>query len=87
MISLLFGLQLGNTKHHCFLCQWNSRDDKLYYIQKNWPASERFIPGRFNVYHFPLVDSAKICLLQMQMKVDLFKNFVKATDQDGSGFA
>ena len=68
------------------MCHWNSRDDEQHYVQKNWPARERFIPGRFNVHHFPLLDPAKIYLPPMHIKLGLFKNFVKAMDQDGSGF-
>ena len=68
------------------MCRWNSRDDEQHYVQKNWPARERFIPGRYNVHHFPLVDPAKIYLPPMHIKLGLFKNFVKAMDQDDSGF-
>ena len=59
VIALPLGLQLGYTKHQCFLCHWNSQDDEQHYVQKNWPTRERFIPGRYNVHHFPLVDPAK----------------------------
>ncbi|CAN2391775.1 hypothetical protein PRIEUP_LOCUS1815 [Pristimantis euphronides] len=31
VVALLLGLQLGYTKHMCFLCLWNSRDDKNHY--------------------------------------------------------
>ena len=32
----VIGLQFGYTKFCCFLCEWNSRDRKHHYIQKQW---------------------------------------------------
>jgi len=34
VVSLLLGLQLGYTKHMCFLCLWNSRQDSSHYAVK-----------------------------------------------------
>ena len=31
VVSLLLVLQLGYTKHMCFLCLWNIRDDENHY--------------------------------------------------------
>jgi hypothetical protein len=45
VIALLLGLQLGCTKYCCFLCEWNSRDRKKHYIQKQWPKRDSLIPG------------------------------------------
>ena len=38
VIAILLGMQLGYTKHCCFLCMWDSRDRKLHYIKGDWPA-------------------------------------------------
>ena len=38
VLSLLLGLQLGYTKHMCFLCLWNSRKDSSHYAVKVWPT-------------------------------------------------
>ena len=34
VVALLLGMQLGYTKYCCFLCQWDSRDKKNYYVNK-----------------------------------------------------
>jgi hypothetical protein len=86
VISLLLGLQLGYTKNMCFLCLWNSRDDKNHYIVKKWPEREEHIVGRYNVQHMPLVDPQKIYLPPLHIKLGLIKNFVKAMAHDGYGF-
>jgi hypothetical protein len=36
---LLLGLQLGYTEFCCLLCEWDGRDRKHHYIQKQWPKS------------------------------------------------
>ena len=79
-------MQMGYTKHQCFLCHWDSRDDIHHYQRKEWPKRTEFIPGRFNVQHVPLVDPQKIYLPPLHIKLGLFKNFVKAMDPCGSGF-
>ena len=56
VIGLLLGLQMGFTKHQCFLCLWNSRDDEHHYDQKVWPKRSDFTPGRYNVKYIPLVN-------------------------------
>ena len=42
-------LLLGYTEFCCFLCEWNSRDRKYHYIQKDWPKGEQLIPGQKSV--------------------------------------
>lgn len=86
VISLLLGLQLGYTKHMCFLCLWDSRADSKHYKQKEWPARPKDSPGRFNCMYKPLVDSEKVYLPPLHLKLGLMKNFVKAMDQNGAGF-
>ena len=87
VIGLLLGMQMGYTKHQCFLCQWDSRDDSHHYNQKEWPARKEFVPGRFNVQLAPLVDPQKIYLPPLHIKLGLFKNFVKAMDSTGNGIS
>jgi hypothetical protein len=36
VIALLLGWQLGYTEFCCFVCEWDSRHRKHYYIQKQW---------------------------------------------------
>ena len=86
IISLLLGMQLGFTKHSCFLCEWDSRDRKKHYVKKKWPKRQNFLPGDKNVLHSPLVDPLLVLLPPLHIKLGLMKNFVKAMDQSGSGF-
>jgi len=86
VVSLLLGLQLGYTKHMCFLCLWNSREDSSHYAVKVWPTRQSPQIGRHNVHHQPLVSSANVFLPPLHIKLGLMKNFVKAMDQEGDGF-
>ena len=86
VISLLLGLQLGYTKHMCFLCLWNSRDDENHFKVKNWPARTCSTVGRYNVQHLALVDPQKVYLPPLHIKLGLMKNFVKAMDTKRKGF-
>ena len=78
VIGLLLGMQIGYTKHQCFLCLWDSRNDEQPYIKKDWPLRETFVSGRFNIHHVPLDEPKEINLPPMHIKSGLFKNFVKA---------
>jgi hypothetical protein len=87
VVALLLGLQGGYTKHMCFLCLWDSRDDKNHFKIKNWPARDRHVVGKHNVKYKALVDKEKIYLPPLHIKLGLMKNFVKALDFNGAGFA
>jgi hypothetical protein len=84
--AVLFGLQLGYTKYCCFLCEWDSRDRKNHYIQKQWPKRDSLIPGKKNVLNNPLVNPEKVVLPPLHIKLRLMKNFVKAMDKNSTGF-
>ena len=86
VVSLLLGLQLGYTKHMCFLCLWDSRQDNSHYAVKVWPSRQSSQIGKYNVQHQPLVSSAHVLLLPLHIKLGLMKNFMKAMDPDGDGF-
>ena len=34
VVTLLFRMQVGYTKHCCFLCEWDIRDKKNHYVNK-----------------------------------------------------
>ena len=80
------GLQLGYTKYCCFLCKWNSREKDSHYIKKDWPLRQSLTPEEKNVKHSPLVESRKILLPQLHLKLGLMKKFFKAMDKTGAGF-
>ncbi|ESN97698.1 hypothetical protein HELRODRAFT_177753 [Helobdella robusta] len=86
VVALLLGMQLGYTKHMCFLCLWNSRDDANHYLVKDWPARIDPVPGQFNILHESLVNPDKIFLPPLHIKLGIFKNFVKALPTDSKGF-
>ena len=86
VISLLPRLQLGYTKHMCFLCLWDSRDDSNHYSRTIWPPRKDLAVGRYNVKHTSLIDQQKAYLPPLHIKLGLKKNFVKAMDQHGKGF-
>ena len=86
VIALLLGLQLGYTKFPCFLCEWESRDKAHHYVKKRWPARKILEPGHKNVKHHSLVESSRILLPPLHIKLGLMKNFVKAMDRNGTEF-
>ena len=86
VVALVMGLQLGYTKYGCFLCEWNSRAKDLHYIKKDWPLRQSLTPGEKNVQHPPLIQSNKILLPPLHIKLGLIKNFVKAMDKTKAGF-
>jgi len=87
VVSLLHELQLRNTKHMCFLCLWNSRQDSSQYAAKIWhPRQSPQQMGRHNDQHQPLVSSANVFLRLLHIKLGLMKNFVKTMYRDGDGF-
>ena len=87
MIGFLKGFQGGYTKYSCFLCLWDSRAVTEHYSRKEWPERRCFVPGTQNVKHDPLVDSEKILLLPLHIKLGLVKQFIKAMNKDGDGFS
>ena len=86
VIALLLGLQLRYTKFCCFLCEWDSRDRKNHYLQKQWPKRETLTVGEKNVVSPALVKPEKVYLPPLHIKLRLMKNLVKAMDCEGSGF-
>lgn len=85
VIAILLGMQLGYTKHCCFLCMWDSRDRKLHYIKGDWPA-RNLNPSEKNVVAKPLVDPKDVLLPPLHIKLGLMKNFVKAMNREGQAF-
>ena len=86
VIAILLGLQSGYTKYCFFLCGWDSRARDSHYVRKSWPKRQSLTPGFKNVAHEPLIESSKILLPPLHIKLGLIKNFVKALDVNGSAF-
>ena len=85
VISLLSMLQLGYTKHMCFLCLWDSRQDSKHFDVKDWPPRQNTEIGRY-VKHPPLINPENVFLPPLHIKLGLMKNFVKVMNKDGEGF-
>ena len=86
VIALLLVLQLGYTKFRCFLCEWDSRDKAHHYVKRIWPGRKILEPGHKNVKYHSLVESSRILLPPLHIKLGLMKNFVKAMDRNGTAF-
>ena len=78
VIGLLVGMQAGFTKYCCFLCLWDSRAVSQHYKQKDWGSRSTFIPGEHSLKENPLVDTNKVLLPPLHIKLGLMKNFEKA---------
>ena len=81
VISLLVGLHLGYTKHMCFSCLWDSRDDTNHFRKIAWGPHKNPTIGRFNLKHTFLVNPD--LLAPLHIKLGLMKTFVKAINHDG----
>jgi len=79
-------MQSRYTKYCCFLCYWDSRARSQNYIQKDWPKRKSNVTGTKNVCQTPIVDSSKIILPPLHIKLGLMKNFVKALNKSGEEF-
>lgn len=86
VIAILLGMQLGYTKHCCFICEWDSRARDKHYLIKEWPRRASLLPGQKNVINVALVPSGKVLLPPLHIKLGLMKNFVKAMNKEGEGF-
>ncbi|KAF2367791.1 hypothetical protein FHG87_001460 [Trinorchestia longiramus] len=87
VVGLILRLQGGYPKYLCFLCLWDNRADDQHYVRQEWPSRQRLKPGSYNVVFHPLVELSKILLPPLNIKLGLMKNFVKALDREGGGFA
>jgi len=79
-------MHLGCTKYCCFVCEWNSRDKKNYYVNKLWPKRTSLTPEEKNVVKPALVLPEKIYLPPLHIKLGLLKNVVKGMGKTGRGF-
>lgn len=86
VLTILNGMQGGNTKYPCFLCEWDSRAYSEHYVQKEWVRRVTFKVGEKNVLNIPLVDPSDIILPPLHIKLGLIKQFVKALDKKGKTF-
>jgi len=86
VVALLLGMQLGDTKYCCFLCDWDVRDKKNHCVNKLWPKRTSLTPREKNAANVPLVLLEKIHLPTLHIKLGLMKNSVKGMEKTGRGF-
>ena len=87
VLNMLQGQQSGYTKFPCLLCEWDSRDRKNHWIKCDcWPTRESRMLGQKNIINPVLVESSKILLPPLHIKLGLMKQFVKALDKQGACF-
>ena len=81
MVNFLLRQQSGYTKLPRFLCQWDSKDDKKHWQQKEWPIRESLVVGGKNVILEPLVSRDRIIFPPLHIKQGLLKQFIKPLDK------
>ena len=86
MISFLMGLQGRFMKFSCFLCLWDSRDAKAHYHRTDWPQRTEFSLGKSNVKWVPLIESQKVLMPPLNIKLGLIKQFATALDKESAAF-
>lgn len=85
MLTILFGMQGGYTKHPCYLCEWDSRAEN-HYQQTEWPSRTQITIGKKNLINVPLVRTDQIILPPLHLKLGYMKQFVKRLDRDSEAF-
>uniref|UniRef100_A0ABD2WD45 Reverse transcriptase RNase H-like domain-containing protein n=1 Tax=Trichogramma kaykai TaxID=54128 RepID=A0ABD2WD45_9HYME len=78
VLGMLMGQQSGFTKYPCFKCLWDSRDRINHYTDHKWSERHSLEAGHHNVINSPLVDSKKVLLPPLHIKLGIMKQFVKA---------
>lgn len=86
IISMLLGQQGGYTRTPCFMCTFNTRDDRDNHWKEDYYSARSLIVGEMNVIREPLVDPAKIILPPLHIKLGIMKQFVKAMEKNGEAF-
>uniref|UniRef100_A0A6P7GZL2 Uncharacterized protein LOC114344943 n=1 Tax=Diabrotica virgifera virgifera TaxID=50390 RepID=A0A6P7GZL2_DIAVI len=86
IIAMILGMQGGYTKYCCFLCEWDSRARKEHFVRTVW-STRKLTVGEKNVTNESLVAPKDVILPPLHIKLGLMKQFVKAMDRNGQGFA
>lgn len=86
VLNILFGMQGGYTKSPCYLCEWDSRNINHNAI-KVWPPRTSFQIGKKKILNVLFVESDKIILPLLHLKLGYMKQFVKKMDGTAQDFA
>lgn len=80
------GVKKGFSKHQCFLCLWEGRVTEKHYTNHQWGDRVTYELGKDSIDHLPLVQSSRVILPPLHIKLGIFRNFVRALDKDGRSF-
>ena len=69
-----------------FECERNRRARNFHYVKRGWPSCPSSKSGKKNVQHPSLVESNRVLLLSLHIKLGLLKKFIKTMDKTGQGF-
>ena len=83
---MLLGQQGGYTTYPFFLCLWDSRAKTKRWEQEEWPERKEFTPGEKNILNQALVDSSKVLLSPLHIKLGLIKHYVISQDKHVASF-
>jgi hypothetical protein len=86
VLCMIPGQQAGYTKYPCFLCEWDSRAKSQHREQKHWTPRTSLERGSRNTLRKSLVDSKKILLPPLHIKLGTMKQFVKSLPKTGNYF-
>ena len=64
----------------------DSKDKKNHWVKREWPTRVSRTLGQKNITNPALVESSKVILPPLHIKLGLIKQFVKALDKQGLCF-
>jgi hypothetical protein len=79
-------MQLAYKKYCCFWREWQSRARSSQYVVRDWPHPKQFLPRKKNIANGPLVDTHKIFIPLLHVKLGPMKYFIKVVNRNGEGF-
>ena len=84
-IAILLGLQPGYTKYCCFCVNGTVLQDMKITLKRS--GKKKHFESRYKKCEAPpLVETSKILLSLLHIKLGLIENYVKAMNQDGAAF-
>lgn len=86
VVGILTGVKKGFSSYQCFLCVWEGRKRHLHYTNHKWDARVHFKLGQFSIDHIPLVESNKVILPPLHIKLGLIRSFICALDHESEAF-
>jgi len=77
ILQILMGLKNGgNIRHPCFFCLYHAQHTEKE-TKVDWEERTSFIEGQYSVERVPLINTEKIVLPSLHLKLGLFKQYLK----------